>query len=68
MCEVLTRNDKDSSDDKSGKTGSSADNENAVAVAVGTAKGHEVVGADDTLLSIFIRSFDAAAKLFLNLK
>ncbi len=67
MFEILTRNDKDSSDDKSSKTSSGADDE--IAVAIGTAKGHEVVGANDTLLNIFIRSFnEAAANLFLNLK
>jgi len=38
MCKILTRNDKDSGDDKTGKTGSGADDE--VAIAVGAGKGH----------------------------
>jgi hypothetical protein len=69
MCKILTRNDKDRGDDKSGKTGSGADDE--VAVAVGAGKGHEVVGTDNAflnVLNVFIRSFEAAAKLLLNLK
>jgi hypothetical protein len=69
MCEILTRNDKDSGDDKSSETSSSADDE--VAVAVGDAKGEQGVGTDNAflnVLNIFIRSFEAAAKLLLELK
>jgi len=58
MCEIFTRNDKDSGNDKSGKTGSGTDDE--VAVAVGARKGQEMVGTDDAFLNVFIRSFEAA--------
>jgi hypothetical protein len=61
MCEILTRDDKDSGDDKSGETSSGADDE--VAVAVGASKGHEVVGTDNAflnVLNVFIRIFEAA--------